>query len=78
MCKDTGWIEVEPVKNAYQQSHHTAPNRFAVAPSNTEDGNDLVVDPRKVPEGKRIEYPLPPTLTVAGPQSELTDYPATD
>jgi len=59
--RDTGWIEVTPIKNAYQQSHHSAPNRFAVAPSNAEDGNDLVVDPYKVPRGKYVEYPLPPT-----------------
>jgi len=60
---DTGWIAVQLVGGAggcqpYQQSHHSSPNRFAVAPSNTEDGNDYVVDPHKVPKGKIVEYPL--------------------
>jgi len=64
LLRNTGWIEVQPVGGAggcqpYQQSHHSSPNRFAVAPSNTENGNDYVVDPHRVPKGKYIEYPLP-------------------
>jgi hypothetical protein len=58
--RDTGWIEITPIKNAYQQSHHSSPNRFAVAPSNTEDGADYVVDPHRTPKGKIVEYLLPP------------------
>jgi hypothetical protein len=58
------WIEVKPMGGAgrcrpYQQSHHTCPDRFAVAPSNRAGGNDYVVDCLKVPYGKYAEYPLP-------------------
>ena len=57
--KGGGWIEVNPVKNAYSQSHHSSPNRFAVAPSNIDTGNDFVFDPYEMAPGEYPDIPLP-------------------
>ena len=46
--KDSGWIEVKPIGDPWcYQYIHSAPNRFAAAPSNDGTDNDFIVDPHK-------------------------------
>ncbi len=60
--KNSGWIEVKPIGDPlYSKYIHSAPNRFAAAPSNDGTGNDFIVDPHKdwvdLPPQRITHYP---------------------
>ena len=59
IVKGGGWVEVKRADpydgEGYIGSIHCSPNRIGVAPSNDENGNDMVVDPYAVWEGLERE-----------------------